>query len=98
MTKISKYHTDEYELLHSAKSIVGNTAECIQFQNTTNLCERYIKWMEYFIEKDDTDLGCLSKALNDANKKLIDVVSKEDYIASRVEIDVLNAFVQPLFG
>ena len=52
--------------------------------------------MEYFIEQDD--VSSLSVALNDANKKLGEVISKVDYTIARVEIDILNAFVKPLFG
>ena len=91
---------DEHMILEVALNIIDKTEECIQYQTTIDLCNRYIKWMKYFITKDSNDLGCISEALNDANKKLGDgmINSKQDYTIARVEIDILNAFVKPLFG
>ena len=54
--------------------------------------------MEYFVDKHSGDLGSVSSALNAANRKLGEVITKADYKIARIEIYVLNAFVKPLFG
>lgn len=95
-TKVSMLH-DEAAILTAGKNMVDNDADCIRFKSV-QLCERFIKWMEYFIEKDSNDLGSVSSALNSANRKLADSITKVDYKTARIEIYVLNAFVKPLFG
>ena len=88
---------DEIKILTAAKNMVDKDAECIQFKSV-QLCERFIKWMEYFVDKHSGDLGSVSSALNAANRKLGEVITKADYKIARIEIYVLNAFVKPLFG
>lgn len=95
-TKVRMLH-DEAAILAAGKNMVVNDADCIHFKSV-QLCERFIKWMEYFIEKDSNDLGSVSSALNTANRKLADAITKADYTTARIEIYVLNAFVKPLFG
>jgi len=88
---------DGNEIMQEVGNILNSKREESPNENYDYLGKRYIYWMKRFLEGEKKDVGILSQALNAANLAVGEAGSREDYTNARHEIDVLRAFVKPLF-
>ena len=85
---------DGQEIIHEVESVLMTASSN---ENRLYLGKRYIYWMKRFLESENKDVSILSQALNSANLAVSDASSKTEYTKARHEIDILRAFIKPLF-
>ena len=61
------------------------------------LASRYVHWMEKCLQLKHKDIGFLSQSMNKANLDVSEASSRQDYTNAQHEVDVLSAFIAPLF-